>query len=394
MKYMLYDFDAQNDESYESGTAFATCFATFGTALSFAATVYLTYEYVFNSKGSIFWILLVLALLLFYFTGTIACLWELRKYELTDKGIKYKWLFRRGIVKWEDIVCYGFLPSTVYEEDRRWYIAVFLATCSPRYPLDINNLKDAYSKPTILEIRKSEKRVAEFKQYADAHNVPFIGKEGNGERYAYSTWFNDFGGKNTGVQTNPSGMRLIKGTDNPSSDRVHKMTYVYLAFLMVAAVVFGLSMFVKSFIENPNSLGAVVLLIIVIAGIGTIPRLLEQNNTYRLQKDGLYIKSPFGHRLVRWQDVKYCSVVFAGFARGIVGGYILVSLEKKPPRKNIDMDTNYFFHGSNQILITSTYSRIEEFKNWADSHGIPWDDIYDEDGKKIVPEKDTRVDNK
>ena len=381
---MLYDMDDMVDEDQVSLMHSMIVCGILGSILMDVGLIYMvTHILTYNADLIvIIFLFLGLGLAAFYHLVTIAAFWTLRKYELTEDGIKDKWFFGKRNTKWENVMCYCLLPA-IGNEKCTWYIVAFISNASPTYPLCVSSISSMFHRSSWVEIRYTEKRMEEFKKYADIHTIPYLGKEGNGRRYEYSSWLenNNAGDIKANSETMP--MRMIQGIDDISADRLHKMVYVSLTVMMMLVIAFGLAMFVKMFIENPNSMGALCVLIVMFCGFAVIPMFLHENDAYRLQEDGVFVKETFSHHLVRREEISFIAVVLSGKSIGADGAYILVSCDKKIPKRPVFVKNNKLFYGNNQLLIRSTYLRIEEFKKWADTHGILWMDYYDDEGNVI-----------
>lgn len=318
------------------------------------------------------------------------------KYELTEEGICYKWLFGKGIIRWDKLKCYGlFFGFTDQAADNfakkcRWYIVGFLETDFPRYPVCYYHLRFLLSPETMVYICVDEERLSEFKAYADKKNVPYIGKEGNGRRYECSSWFDSLPGERSDSERTVSGMRLCKGTDEVGRDRIHRRIIRGLVLFLSWGFVLLIVWFVIGLIEEPNPYGGFDIVIAIIAALTLIPFLIQQNDSFALNKEGILLKEGFGKRLVRWEEVKYCGVVLRGFRpRGgitVTGTSIIVSLTERLPEMPVRTDVLRIFDGNDRMMFNCTYPRIEEFKKYADMNGVRWFDCYDEEGNLTLPE--------
>jgi len=389
MKYMMFDERVTADEDSVSGTQFVAGFLAVTFLLLLLGVLILPFYckqdiflYFFVWLSDLFFTFLVL-----YSIPSI--LWKLREYELSGEGIGYNYAFGKGTFKWEDVLCYGLFPAIDSIEKCQWYIIIFLTSAPPRYPIPVDQ-DPRFGRLTRLEIKYTDKRFEEIKRFADQNEIPFIGKEGNGRRYEYSSWFKELDGKTVQSIESPSSLRLQKGVDDPKRDGARMKFYWGLAIAATIIIAAMLALLIKWLIDDFSPYGVVDIGIVVIAGIVIIPWIIRQNDMYELREDGVFLKKGTSHTLVKWDNIKYCGVVPAGYKEKsrikVSNAYILVSLEQKMPTIPLDINTNILLHGNDRILINTTYLRIQEFRRHTEQRRIRWIDCYDDDGILSLPE--------
>ncbi len=107
-----------------------------------------------------------------------------------------------------------------------------------------------------------------------------------------------------------------------------------------------------------------------------------------MQKDAVLLKQGGSVTVYKAEEIKKIAIVLGAIEQrrrriNIVGAYIMVDTSNRLEKPYIEMRKNFLYHGRDNLLIKGTYLRVEEFKKFAEAHGIPFTDIYDEDGNPL-----------
>ena len=240
------------------------------------------------------------------------------------------------------------------------------------------------------EILFSDKRMNEFQRFAGKHNVTFIGKEGNGKRTKYSSWFGNKKRLYEEMMTELPEKRLARGIDIPQNDKKYVFIVRCLMFGLWIFVGFCIYSLIIAFIEDYNEIVKPISFTAgIFAGLIVLGYLRDKTVVYELCEDGLILKEGWSRSLICWNEIKYCGPILWQIHHpdSVVEGCILLSrIDKMAPLLPVDKPAGYSLNSRDSIIIRSTYVRVEEFRKIAEKHSIPWVEFYDENGKPNLPD--------